>query len=166
MSLRPPMLVLLLAIGLFTLPQASAQDAGAAKIDRLLEVVRAKDMTDGLLVQFGQMQQEMMAQAAAGHALDEERKARLDAIITKSDQQVREILAWESLLPLYRDIYTQTFSNEDIDAMLEFYSSPSGQRVLDRMPELMQNTMAAVQRLILPMLQQMEQDFRNQSLAE
>lgn len=166
MSHRSPLLALLLAIGLLAGPQASAQNVDVAKIDHLLEVVRAKDMVDDMLVQIGQMQQEMMAQATAGQAPDEARKARLDAIIAKSDQQAREMLSWNNLLPLYRDIYAQTFSNEDIDAMIGFYSSPAGQRVLDRMPQLMQNTMVAVQKLVLPMLQQMEEDFRKQSLAD
>ena len=31
--------------------------------------------------------------------------------------------------------------------------------MLEKMPELMQNTMTAMQRLVVPMLQQMEQDL-------
>ena len=95
----------------------------------------------------------------AGRELDAAQQARIDRTLAASAATVRKTLAWENLEPVYREIYGKTFSGEDIDAIIAFYESAAGQRMLDRMPELMQNTMAAMQRLVVPMLQEMEREL-------
>lgn len=155
-----------LAFGLaLSSPSALAQDADTAKVDQLLEVMRARDMTSETLTQVEQMQQQLLERAHAG-AADPERKARIDAAMARSNQQLRELMSWENVAPMYRRIYAQTFSDEDIEAMLAFYSSPSGQRVLERMPQLVLNTMTATQELVLPLLQKMEQELQDAMLAQ
>lgn len=150
-----------LAAALVLAPAAAfAQQATAAQVDRLMEVMRARETVDAILPQVELSQQQMVAQLTAGQQLDDAQKAQIDQQIRRTNARIREALSWERLQPLYRDIYTQTFTGEDVDAMIAFYSSEAGQRLLDKMPQLMQNTMAAVQRLVMPMLQEMEQDLR------
>ena len=138
---------------------AQGEPADDTRIDRLLEVTRARQMLDAMLPQIEASQRQMVAQMTGGRELDAAQQQRLDAILASSATTVRKTLAWENLEPVYRDIYRQTFTGEDVDAIVAFYESPAGQRMLDRMPELMQNTMAAMQRLVVPMLQQMERDL-------
>ena len=138
---------------------AQGEPADDTRIDRLLEVTRARQMLDAMLPQIEASQRQMVAQMTGGRELDAAQQQRLDAILASSATTVRKTLAWENLEPIYRDIYRQTFTGDDIDAIVAFYESPAGQRMLDRMPELMQNTMAAMQRLVVPMLQQMERDL-------
>ena len=158
MSHRILLAVLLAVLAAFP---AHAQQAPAddARIDRLLEVTRARAMLDAMLPQIEASQRQMVAQMTGGRTLDASQQQRLDAILASSSSAVRKALAWENLEPIYRDIYRQTFTGEDIDAIVAFYESPAGQRMLEKMPELMQNTMTAMQRLVVPMLQQMEQDL-------
>ncbi|MDR7135613.1 hypothetical protein J2X06_002822 [Lysobacter niastensis] len=78
--------------------------------------------------------------------------------MSTSSRRVREALAWDKLHPLYRDIYRQTFTGEDMGAMIDFYGGSAGQKLLDKMPQLMQNTMAAMQKVIVPMIEQMQRD--------
>lgn len=152
----------LLLISIWALP-ARAQEAQSpaddARIDRLLEVTRAREMLDATLPQIEASQQQMLAQMTAGRELDAAQRQRIDALLASSSSAVRRALSWENLAPVYRDIYRQTFTGEDIDAIIAFYESPAGQRMLEKMPALMQNTMTAMQRLIVPMLQQMERDL-------
>ena len=152
----------LLMISIWALP-AQAQEAQSpaddARIDRLLEVTRAREILDATLPQIEASQQQMLAQMTAGRELDAAQRQRIDALLASSSSAVRKALSWENLAPVYRDIYRQTFTGEDIDAIIAFYESPAGQRMLEKMPALMQNTMTAMQRLIVPMLQQMERDL-------
>src|SRR5690606_37919127 len=152
----------LLLISIWALP-AQAQEAQSpaddARIDRLLEVTRAREMLDATLPQIEASQQQMLAQMTAGRELDAAQRQRIDALLASSSSAVRKALSWENLAPVYRDIYRQTFTGEDIDAIIAFYESPAGQRMLEKMPALMQNTMTAMQRLIVPMLQQMEREL-------
>lgn len=148
-----------LAVLLAAAPLAAAQQPSEAQVDRLLEVMRAKETLDATLPQVQAMQQQMVAQMTAGQELDEEDRARINRMLESTNSSLATVLTWERMGPLYRDIYAQTFTAEDVEAMIGFYESPAGQKTLDKMPQLMQNTMAAVQQLVMPLLQQLEQDI-------
>ncbi len=145
---------------------ANAQDGTPAQADRLMEVMRARETVDAILPQIQMSQQQMLAQLTAGQEIEDAERARLTEVLQTSNARIVEALSWERLAPIYRDIYLKTFTAEDMDAMIGFYSSEAGQKLLDRLPQLMQHTMEAVQTLVMPMLQQMEQDIRETTAAE
>ena len=149
------LLVLLAAAG----PALAQEPADDARIDRLIEISRTRQTLDAMLPQIEASQRQMAAQMAGGRELDAAQQQRLDRILEGSAAAIRKAMARENLAPMYRDIYRQTFTGEDIDAIIAFYESPTGQRMLDKMPELMQNTMAAMQRLVMPMLQDVEREL-------
>lgn len=157
---------LALAAALAFAPAAFAEPPIAAQADRLLEVMRARETVDAILPQLQVSQQQMVAQLTAGQELDATARARLDELMQRNHARMVDVLAWEKLAPVYRDIYVATFTGEDMDAMIGFYSSDAGQKLLDRMPQLMHNTMSAVQQMVMPMLQEMEQDIRAAAAAE
>lgn len=150
--------IVALALLLAAAPLAAAQPPSQAQVDRLLEVMRARETLDAVLPQVQASQQQMVAQMTAGQELDEEERAKINRVMEITNTRLAETLTWEKMEPLYRDIYARTFTGEDVDAMIEFYASPAGQKTLDKMPQLMQNTMQAVQQLVMPVLQQLEQD--------
>ncbi|NYZ61854.1 DUF2059 domain-containing protein [Luteimonas deserti] len=152
-------LAALLALA-FAAPAALAAPPSPARIDRLLEVMRAEQTVAAMMPQVLASQQQMVAQLTRD-ADPQQREAAMRAV-TSSMRAVESALSWDALQPMYRDIYARTFTAEDTDAMIDFYSSPAGQNLLDKMPLLMQNTMTAVQGLVVPMLQQLERDLRSQ----
>ena len=155
------LLLALLLFAPFTLASAHGADAPPddARLDRLLEVTRARAMVEGMLPQVEASQRQVLAQMTAGQALDADRQARLEAIVLRSSAAIRQALSWENLEQVYRDIYRRTFSAEDIDAIIAFYETPAGQRMLDKMPTLMQHTMDAMQQLMVPVLEQMQEEI-------
>ena len=148
-----------LAVLLAAAPFAAAQQPSEAQVDRLLEVMRAKETLDATLPQVQAMQQQMVAQMTADQDLDEEDRARINRMLESTNSSLATVLTWERMGPMYRDIYAQTFTADDVEAIIGFYESPAGQKTLDKMPQLMQNTMNAVQQLVMPLLQQLEQDI-------
>ena len=148
-----------LAVLLAAAPLAAAQQPSEAQVDRLLEVMRAKETLDATLPQVQAMQQQMVAQMTADQDLDEEDRARINRMLASTNSSLATVLTWERMGPMYRDIYAQTFTAEVGEAIIGFYECPAGQKTLDKMPQLMQNTMNAVQQLVMPLLQQLEQDI-------
>lgn len=144
---------------LLAAPFAFAAPATDAQVDKLMAAMRVRQTVDTVVPQMEASQKQMLIQMTAGQSFSAEQQRKLDAIVAGSSATMREMLQWERLQPLYRDIYRDTFSAEDIDAMVGFYSTPAGQRVLDKTPVLMQNTMAAMQKLIVPMLQKLESEL-------
>lgn len=151
--------VALAALLVLAAPFALAAPPSDAQVDQLLEVMRAKKTVEAMIPQVQAMQQQMVQQLTAGQELTPEQKQALDTIVYKSNAQLLGMVSWNKMQPLYREIYRQTFSGEDMDAMIGFYGSPAGQNLLDKMPQLMQNTMTAMQTVMVPMLQQMQKDI-------
>lgn len=107
-----------------------------AKIERLLALTRADAVIDqikaGLTTQMpstGTPGQNAKAREFQARFLDL-LKSRLNA-----DSARREMVK----------IYSETFSDEEIDGMLAFYESPAGQATLQKMPQLMGKTIAWAQ---------------------
>lgn len=150
--------VVLAALLALSTPFAHAAPPSDAQVDKLLEVMRARQTVEAMLPQVEVSQQQMVEQLTAGQPLTDQQRQDLQRILATSSRRVREALAWDKLQPLYRDIYRQTFTGEDMDAMIGFYSGSAGQKLLDKMPQLMQNTMTAMQKVIVPMIEQMQRD--------
>ncbi|MGY0633561.1 DUF2059 domain-containing protein [Luteimonas sp. A478] len=148
-----------LAVLLVLVPPAFAQQPTQEQVGRLLEVMRAQQTLEAILPQVQASQQQMVAQATAGQQLDAAERERIDRIVARGNTAMAQALSWEKLEPVYRDIYMATFTGEDMDAMITFYESQAGQHLLDKMPQLMQNTMQAVQQMLMPILAELEQDL-------
>lgn len=165
MRLRTNLRGALLALLLGAAP-AFAGPPSDAQIDRLLELTRARDTLESMWPQLEAMQQQIVEQALAGsgQALDAQRREQLQALLARQMRTMRSTMAWERMEPIYRGIYRQTFEAEDVDAMIAFYESAAGRKLIAKTPQLMRNTMQATQHLIEPMLEQMQHDI--QAMAE
>lgn len=161
-----PLVALALAVATFSALPAAAAPPSDAQIDRLLVVMRAQDTVAAMLPQIEASQRQMVAQITAGQTLTAQQQASFERIMEKSNARIRDTLTWKTLEPIYRDIYRQTFSAEDVDAMVGFYGSPAGGRVLDKMPQLIQQSMGAMQQLVVPMLKDMQRDIAGEAQAD
>ena len=70
----------------------------------------------------------------------------------------------EAMVPMYQ----RHFTNADIDVVLAFYSSPTGQKFLNELPSIMQESMVAVGPIQQKMMQEMMQKVgqRTEKLIE
>jgi hypothetical protein len=76
-------------------------------------------------------------------------------------------MGWDKLEPIYIKLYTDTFSQSDIDGILKFYKTPAGSALLKKMPLLMQNLMqlmTAQMQELLPKLRPLVEDYTNRIL--
>ncbi len=143
---------------------AQPADAGKppsdADVERLLVAARAQSLLDSMLPQMEAMQQQQLAQVTQGRELTAQQREQLDRIQAKTTDILRRALAWEEMRPLYIDLYKQTFSKQDVEAMVHFYESPAGRSLLDKTPALMQNLMSAIQLKMAPLFRELESELR------
>ena len=144
-------------------PVAFAAPPSDAQVDELMDVMRVEQTLDGMWPQVEAMQQQAAAQAAAGKDLTAGEQAEIQAMLDRMMANLRTTLAWDKVQPVYRDIYAKSFDDQDVAALIEFYRSDAGQTLLDKMPQLMQNTMVATQQLMAPAMQQMQQEIEVQA---
>lgn len=149
MSIRN--LSLVLAAGLLSL-SAHAASPSDASIDELLRVTRAQQAFDASNGVAEHTMREMMEQMMDDEKLSPAaRRIYVEKVPARFAAVVREEMSWDKLQPetvaIYRDVYTQ----EEVDAQIAFYRTPVGQSVLDKMPQVMQRSIAISQRHALAM---------------
>ena len=146
-------------------PLALAGKPTDAQVDRLLAATRARSLVEGMLAQIETTQKQSLDTAFAGQKVTPEQRAKADRAMTLLAQRIREGMAWEKLLPIYRRIYANSLDSADVDAMIAFYETPAGQRLIERMPTVMQQSMSEVQGLLMPILDEWQKDFQAEFAA-
>ncbi len=124
-----------------------------------------------------QMMQQMFSQMKA--AVAEQAQKSLAAQVqasndpSKYSQEVQKFtdqllalmsdrLSWDKVKPQYVHLYDETFSLIELQGILEFYKSPAGQAMLQKMPMLLANASKIGQQQmsdIMPEVQKMMADF-------
>ena len=141
-----------------TFPVAFAADAppSEASIKQLLEVGQAHKMVDAMFAQMDAFMKQTMQQAAQGQQLSPKIQKDIERRHNQTMAAVKELLDWSKLEPMYVRVYQKSFSQQEVDGMIAFYKTPTGQAVLNKMPLVVQNTMAEVQQMMQPMIQRMQ----------
>jgi hypothetical protein len=142
---------------------ASADDVSKrAKVQEMLDLLHIDRTIDQLM---NIMQQEATAATNAqmsNQGASQDQKARVAAFQKQVFGFIESELSWKSMQTEYVDLYSQTFTEEEIDGMLAFYKSPAGVAIIAKTPELTQKSTTLAQKRMLavqPQLQKMIQDF-------
>ena len=143
---------LLASAALFASLGAYASPPSQASIENLMAATKAETMMDSVYSVMEQVMRQGMKQAAQGQSLSAEQQRALDAVPAKFMAVMRDEMNWQKLKPLYVQLYRDTFDQEEIDGMLVFYATPAGQAVINKMPVLVQKSMAMSQSLMQSIL--------------
>lgn len=152
---------LFLFVSFIQISLAADKPATEASIKRLMEVTEAKAMMAGMMSQMDAYLQQMMKQAAGGKAPTPEQEAVLADMRKKLVAVMEDETRWDKLEPGFIEIYRKSLSEKEVQGMVDFYVSPSGQAVIRKMPLVMQHSMEMMQQLILgmmPKLKKIEED--------
>lgn len=115
-------------------------------VERLLALSRA----EAIIVQ-GQAQLEdamrqamrnQLAQRGIEASLTAEQQRIVDDMAAQLSTLLREELSWPKLKPEFVTLYRETLSQQEVDGIAAFYETPVGQAMLDKMPQVMQRSIA------------------------
>jgi len=112
----------------------------SAKAEELLQLTQG----DQMMKMMEPMMKGMMAQA------DKDIPAAQRAKLGHLQEKILALFA-ESLSkmkPALAKVYTDTYTEEEIDGILTFYKSPAGKAFLQKMPEVMQRSMPVMMKMI------------------
>lgn len=139
--------------------------ASREKVLQLLNLIDIKKTTD---IAMRTAMQQAKATATQGF-LKEMPDATPDQIKHFSNmlegtmQDIFDSLHIDEMFEIVVPIYQRHFTNADIDAVLAFYSSPTGQKFLTETPQIMQESMIAMGPLQQKMMQEMMQKLRQRT---
>jgi hypothetical protein len=146
---------LLALVTLLASLNAYATPASQESVESLLAATKADSMMDSMYGGMEQMMRQGMKQALQGKSLSPEQQRIFDTVPTKFVAVMREEMSWQKMKPLYVQLYRDTFEQEEVDGLLAFYASPTGQAFVNKMPMVMQKSMALSQSLMQSIIPKM-----------
>ena len=142
----PALLTLPLAL---LLGSAQAQPPSEASLERLLAVTQAERLTDNVVQQVHAQMLPTMRQALDAKAMAPAQRARAERFMARFVERMNAILAeelaWSRMKDVNLQIYRNTFSQQEVDDLVRFYESPTGQAFVEKMPQVLAQSMALMQ---------------------
>ncbi|NMG65148.1 DUF2059 domain-containing protein [Azoarcus indigens] len=135
---------------------AQAQTPTRASVDKLLAVTETRKLMEQNQGQVEVMMRRAFEQNMANSPDPAAAKAVADKVIAKLAGQVRNELSWEKMEGFYVQLYTETFTQPEIDGLIRFYESEAGHAFTRKMPIVMQKSMMMTQERLAPLMQQLK----------
>lgn len=132
-----------------------------ASIHELLEVTHAHALLDGVMAQTQGMMKSAAESSMGDQTMDDTQKQIFADGQRKMQDLLMRTMSWDKMQGMYIDIYSKSFSQKEVNDMLVFYKSPSGQAVLSKMPMVMQQTMQYMKSemtTLMPEIQKISQE--------
>lgn len=160
-------MVVFFLVLLFALPViASADDANRrALAEQFLSVNKVKDQID---LMYQKIEEIIFAQLEAAE-IPEEREKNLKAMQQIALDLLFEGLSWESLKEEYIQLYAETFTEEELQGIIEFSKSPLGKKMAEKSPILMQKSMEIGRQhaqQVMPQVQLAIQDYMKENIQQ
>jgi hypothetical protein len=125
-------------------------------IQELFKVMQTHKLLDGMMGQMDGLLRKSVQKRLAGRPVDAGEQKILDEQISEMNQLLQHALAWQTMEPTYAAIYKKSLSQKEVNDMVAFYKSPSGQAVVMKMPLLTQQALQMTQEKISVMMPDIE----------
>ncbi|MBB1338587.1 DUF2059 domain-containing protein [Pseudoalteromonas sp. SR44-2] len=136
--------VLLLSLLIFSSSLYAEQNTKQQKIDELIKVMNLDSMVDSM---YGQVEG-MMKGMSDQMGVKPSEQAIFDKYYGDMTTVLKTEMSWAKMQPMMVNVYDKHFSEQEIADMLAFYKTDTGQKILEKMPVVMQESMQMSQGLI------------------
>lgn len=125
-----------------------------------IEALLAATKSEALIAKTGADLERNMRDAVQaslqGRKPSEREQQVIDKMTRESAALIRQELNWSHMRPMMVQIYQSTFTQEEVDGQTAFYRTPVGMAVVEKMPAVMQATMAATQQSMARLMPQLQ----------
>ena len=152
-------LIVLLTLMFATVMVNADEAKQRALAEEMLEVSQASSVLDNMSKQVDAM----FAQTVQQMNLAEDKKAEAEKYQQRLNVIMKEELSWNKLKGQFVDVYVDVFSEEELEELVAFYKSPLGQKLIVKMPQLMQESMGLAQKQmqsIIPKIKALSQEMQ------
>ncbi|NEQ77810.1 MAG: DUF2059 domain-containing protein [Okeania sp. SIO2C9] len=142
-------------------------------IDRYLELIGGeKTFQEVIRAMLSQMEQQfdsiLTSELVANQQLSPEQRQQITnkfnqeitSIVQKSNRMFLERISYQQIVEeVYYPIYDKYFTEEDLQALIEFYQTPTGRKTIELMPQLFQESMQRTAQVLNPKIQGIMQEI-------
>ncbi len=128
-----------------TLPCLADDASKAQKIEEMLTLTKADKLIDQVFDQINNAVKAQLNSLPLSPDMDPQRRQMAMDVQKQLMDLLRRKLAWDKMKPLYVRIYSESFSEEEVSAIIAFYTTPAGKSMLEKLPLVMSKSMEMVQ---------------------
>ena len=129
-------LLFILLFAAFSLP-VHAEPAQETSIEKLLVLTDARTLCDSALADTDAIIETTLRPLLKTEGITAEKRQMLESFLNQYKTIVREEFSWQKTLPDYIRIYREIFTEEEIQSLIAFYESPTGQMFVRKTPLIM-----------------------------
>lgn len=152
-----------LVFGWYAAAQESGPDPAASKedVEKYLQVMHSQEMVGKMVDAMAKPMHQMIHQQ---YLKDKEKlPADFEARMNKMMDESMKNFPWDQMIQSMVPVYQKHFTKGEIDALVTFYSTPTGQKLLQEMPavtaEAMQNMMPLLQKHVEALNERMQDEI-------
>ena len=146
--------VLLLSFLLGGISLIHADEASkTAKVEEMFKVAKLDQLLGQTLEMVGTQMKSATFQRLAAAKLPPEQQKTTEEFQGRAAKLITQTMSWDALKPIYIKIYAQTYTEAEIDGLLSFYKSPTGQAFVSKTPQVMSQANGIVQQRVKTTLQ-------------
>jgi uncharacterized protein len=145
---------------IFSVALANATQPSDESINKMMAVMHVEKMLDQMVTQINNGMKAGMdqgiQQSLHGQELNAGQRAAVEKFKDQLAAMMREELSMSKLKDVYLQAYRETFTQQEVDSIIAFYSTPGGQAVVEKIPVAMQKAATLTQGRMGPMIQKMQ----------
>jgi hypothetical protein len=148
--------LLLLSFCFIANAHAADVPASDASIKELLTVTQMPKMVEAMHEQIDGMVKPSMEQALRGQTLNAKQRKIWDDMNTKLSALIKQEMSLEAIEAMAINIYGQSLTEQEVRRMIDFYRSPAGKAMIEKMPRILQATNESLQTTMASMMSKIE----------
>jgi hypothetical protein len=84
--------------------------------------------------------------------ISQEQSPVVEKYLNKMFDVVKEEMSWDKMKGDFIRIYMSVYTEEEIQGLISFYESPLGKKMIEKTPQLMEQSMAVGQKYVIAMM--------------
>lgn len=139
-----------------------AAPASEASIKELMDVTKARNLMDNIYSQVEASMNSALQRALQGKVPTANEQKAFNDMKEQVTTLFKQEFDWDKLEPVFIRLYKESFTQAEVEGILDFYKTPAGQAIIHKMPLLMQKSMGEMQGMVgelMPKLRKIEQAF-------
>ncbi len=130
-----------------------ANTPSEASVNELMQLTHVEGIIGSIYAQMDQM----MAGMAQQMGIQASEEALFDQYMSKLNTLIRNEINWENMQAPLRKVYTDNFTQQEVNDMVAFYRTESGKAMVRKMPTVMQQSMLMAQEKMMGLMPQVRE---------
>ena len=159
------LVVMVLVFSWACLAQTGVDDSPATKEDdeQYLQVVHSRDLAKKMVAAMAQGTHQMLHEQYLKHK--DELPSDYESTMTARMDDMFESMPWDEMMQAMAPVYQKHFTKGDINALVAFYSSPTGEKLLREMPSIMAEAMQNMMPVMTKYMETVQQRLQKETDA-